>query len=138
LTSFYKDLDKMDRQTFIWACGCCLAQDSFIDIIKITTIRIERERLYDDFNKDCTERETGLFQKEQNLQDCKKAIYKKIRTLQSIVKSKDVKIEWLKADLAACRNKNQNLLNNASENRKKACDFDNVKAALELVLNKTN
>jgi len=34
ILTWYSSLDKPTRKTFIWAAGCCLSQDTFIEITK--------------------------------------------------------------------------------------------------------
>ena len=133
LTQFYKDLDQNERKLFIWACSVCLSPDSLIEVLKSTTILIERERLYDQFEKDIEKRETGLFLKERAFDDCKKSIHKKIASLNSDIQDLKNRLEWQVQCTNTARTAKDRYLKRANEFELKACNFDNLKAAFSLL-----
>jgi hypothetical protein len=87
LYAFYSDLNTDQKRLFIWACTNTLHFDSCVDIIKSTTLREERQKLYAEFNEYATEREVSIYKKEEIFNDCKKQIYRKIRNLNNEIES---------------------------------------------------
>ena len=133
LTAFYKDLDQNERKNFIWAVSVCLSPDSLIDVLKSTTILLERERLYDDFEQEFSERDQKAFERERTFEDCKKSIYKKIRSLKNEIRDLNDRVQFNLAGKEFNRKYAERL---ATENRKlklKACNFDNLQSAFSLL-----
>jgi len=134
INEFYTDLDQSNRALFIWACSCCLSFDSMVDILKQTTILNERKRLYDDFDTDIQGRENKLFDQENRFSDAKKHIHRKIRTLRDKIDNLESRLAFQAScndTLRAAKDKAQ-MIKRTTE--LKACNFDNLKAALALVL----
>ena len=135
LHAFYKDLDQSEKRTFIWAVTVTLSFDMAIDVIKATTIWAERIKLYEQVETDIAPRENKLAEREITFHDCKRSIWKRIGKLKSELKIKTDRLKYYSDKFTSLSNRVEQL---RYENRKlkaKACDFDNVKAALELVLN---
>ena len=133
ITEFYRTLDNIDdRQSFFWAISRTLDFDSFIQILKSTTILMERERLYEDFDKDCLKREMALSKAEQTLEDGKRTIYNRIRRVERERDTLVDKISRLESQLSVTRDRNRELSNTNREYRNKAARFDNIRAALDL------
>lgn len=141
LFSFYDGLDTDQRKTFIWACTCTLHYDTAIDVIRATTGRIERKRLYDEFDKYATEREMTLYKKQQTFEDCKKSIHKKIANLRSEIEvwwsqnqSLKNRLAWQQTRADQLQESNDMLYKRNKQLESKSYAFDNIKAALALLL----
>ncbi len=94
IREFENTLEKgYEKRHFVWVNMLTLSEESAMNILKGTVILREREMIYDQFDRDCQERETALFKSNNIFTDCKKAIYRKIRSLTN----KILELQW-KAD----------------------------------------
>jgi hypothetical protein len=84
----YESFDQPNRRTFIWACCCTLSAESCEEIIKQTTIRIQRKAMMVEFEEWMEERsvildkrESEIAEREQVFDKCKKSYWRRIREL---------------------------------------------------------
>lgn len=138
LFDFYKDLDQNQRRTFIWACTCTLHQDTAVDVIKSTTVALERHRLYDEFETDIGQKEDNLFKREQTFRDCKKPIHKKIASLKSEIESLKNRLTWSEAQVEGLREAKNRLYKRNHQLESKSVAFDNIRSAMALLLDETH
>ena len=80
---FETELDQAGRKTFVWVNFLTLSQDTALDIFKGTVaarwLNKQADILEDDYNEKLTE----VYNREQTLKECKKAIYKRIGKLEA-------------------------------------------------------
>jgi septal ring factor EnvC (AmiA/AmiB activator) len=137
LRNFYKGLDQSGKRTFIWACCHTLHFETTIDIIKSTTIWAERIKLYDQVEKDIAPRENKLAERELTFHNCKKPIHKKIASLNSEIESLKNRLAWSETKVEQLQRYNNMLYKRTREAETKSSHFDNVRAALALILDET-
>jgi len=134
LFDFYEQLDQDFKGIFIWSCLNTQHFDTCVDIIKSTTIRSQRRKLYDDFDQYACKKELELAKREDTFEACKKPIHKKIRYLNSEIETLRNRLAWNEETKKTLQESNRQLHRRNAELENKACDFDNLKAAFQLVL----
>ena len=84
----YESLTQEQRRTFIWVCTCTLSPESCEEIIKQTTIRIQRKKLYEECDlyvedqmKSVNKRELEIREKESVFDACRKSYWKRLNQL---------------------------------------------------------
>ena len=130
VADFESDLDQDGRKNFVWVNFLTLAQDSAIDILKDTVLSrfVEREAAAMDetWNKKWKEHHEASTQ----LDESKKAIYKKINKLEAENARLRSKLKFSDTMKESAWSNNQDLLRSVSMYKDKAQKFDNMKALL--------
>lgn len=130
VTEFEDSLDQDGRKNFIWTNFLTLAQDSALDILKITVINRWLEKhaaiLEEDYDKRVDD-----YQRQQNqLNDCKKHIYRRISKLEAENARLRASLEWKVKERDQLLSECQTHARQRARYEDKAHKYDSMKALL--------
>ena len=130
IRDFEADLDQKGRKNFIWVNFLTLSQDTALDIFKSTVaarwLNKQADILEDDYNEKLTE----VYNREQTLKECKKAIYKRIDKLEEENARLKSRLEFSDTMKEKAWENNKTLVRSVSIYKDKAQKFDSMKALL--------
>jgi len=119
-----------EKKHFVWVNFHTLDQDSAIDIIRNTVVRRFIERESNALDDMYTEKFNELNKRSTQLHNAKKAIYKKIRNLETEKERLASRLEWMETELQDARDTNRKLREDKAEYRTKAQKYDTIKDLL--------
>lgn len=86
----YESFTQDQRRTFLWACSCTLSPESCEEIIKQTTIRVQRKAMMAEFEEWMEERsvsldkrEVEILEREKVFDACRKSYWKRMQALKA-------------------------------------------------------
>ena len=130
VANFDETLDQDGRKGFIWTNFLTLAQDSAIDILKKTVINRWLTKHAKMLEEDYYKRVDEYNRKQNQLDDCKKHIYKRISKLEAENSQLRSRLGHADEERAYSRDRNRDLALELREAQNKAKKFDDVKALL--------
>lgn len=119
-----------EKKNFVWVNFLALSQDNAIEIIKKTVVRRFIQKEGDVLDDMYTEKFNEFNERSNQLHNAKKAIYKKIRGLETEKEKLASRLEWFETELRETRDINRKLREDKEEYRAKAQKYDNIKELL--------
>lgn len=119
-----------EKKNFVWVNFHTLSQDSAIEIIKKTVVRRFIKKESDVLDDMYTEKFNEFNERSTQLHNAKKAIYKKIRGLETEKEKLASRLEWFETELRETRDINRKLREDKEEYRTKAQTYDDIKELL--------
>jgi len=130
IRDFETELDQESRKNFVWINFLTLSQDTALDIFKSTVahrwLNKQADILEDDYNNKLTD----VYARERTLKECKKAIYKRIRRLESENASLKANMDFRVRERLQLVNENRTLATQVAQCQGKAQKYDKIKGLL--------
>ena len=130
IRDFETELDQDGRKNFVWVNFLTLSQDTALDIFKSTVAHRWLNQQADILENDYNDKLTDVYARERTLKECKKAIYKRIRRLESENASLKANMDFRVRERLQLVNENRTLVTQISHYSTKADKYDKIKGLL--------